>query len=114
MNAIRQELAAKLTVVGKCGVALSAPVPGNQVVEFGAKVNNIQVDGNSFIEHLSFGAFNDGIRLKECIRLQQKLIPKEGKGRCRRFHLCHQCKPQILYGKTENHLLRAQGTGGQG
>lgn len=41
-------------------------------VEFGAKVNNIQVDGISFIEHLSFGTFNEGIRLKEYIRLQQK------------------------------------------
>lgn len=39
-------------------------------VEFGAKVNNIQVDGISFIEHLSFKAFNEGIRLKDCIRLQ--------------------------------------------
>ena len=33
-------------------------------VEFGAKVNNIQVDGISFIEHISFKAFNEGIRLK--------------------------------------------------
>ena len=29
-------------------------------VEFGAKVNNIQIDGISFIEHLSFKAFNEG------------------------------------------------------
>ena len=43
-------------------------------VEFGAKVNNIQVDGISFIEHLSFKAFNEGIRLKDCIRMQQKLM----------------------------------------
>ena len=35
-------------------------------VEFGAKVNNIQIDGISFIEHLSFKAFNEGIRLKDC------------------------------------------------
>lgn len=42
-------------------------------VEFGAKVNNIQIDGISFIEHLSFKAFNEGVRLKDCIRLQQKL-----------------------------------------
>ena len=33
-------------------------------VEFGAKVNNIQIDDISFIEHLSFKAFNEGIRLK--------------------------------------------------
>lgn len=43
-------------------------------VEFGAKVNNIQIDGISFIEHLSFKAFNEGIRLKDCIRLQQRLM----------------------------------------
>lgn len=43
-------------------------------VEFGTKVNNIQIDGISFIEHLSFKAFNEGIRLKDCIRLQQKLM----------------------------------------
>lgn len=44
-----------------------------KAVEFGAKVNNIQIDGISFIEHLSFKAFNEGVRLKDCIRLQQKL-----------------------------------------
>ena len=43
-------------------------------VEFGAKVNNIQIDGISFIEHLSFKAFNEGIRLKDCIHMQQKLM----------------------------------------
>lgn len=32
--------------------------------EFGAKVGNIQTDGISFIEHFSFKAFNEGIRLK--------------------------------------------------
>lgn len=39
-------------------------------VEFGAKANNIQIDGISFIEHISFKAFNEGIRLKDCIRIQ--------------------------------------------
>ena len=43
-------------------------------VEFGAKVNNIQIDGISFIEHISFKAFNEGIRLKNCIRMQPKLV----------------------------------------
>lgn len=46
-------------------------------VEFGAKVNNIQIDGISFIEHLSFKAFNEGVRLKECIGLQQKLMRRK-------------------------------------
>ena len=39
----------------------------NKCVEFDAKVNSIQIDGISFIEHHSFEAFNEGIRLKECI-----------------------------------------------
>ena len=43
-------------------------------VKFGAKVNNIQIDGISFIEHLTFKTFNEGIRLKDCIRMQQKLM----------------------------------------
>jgi Transposase domain (DUF772). len=43
-------------------------------VEFGAKVNMIQVDGINFIEHLSFSAFHEGIRLPECIYKQQKLF----------------------------------------
>ena len=43
-------------------------------VEFEAKAGNIQIDGISFIEHISFKAFNEGIRLKDCIRMQQKLI----------------------------------------
>ena len=43
-------------------------------VEFGAKANNIQIDGISFIEHISFKAFNEGIRLKDCIHMHQKLM----------------------------------------
>lgn len=35
-------------------------------VKFGAQVNNIQTGGISFIEHISFKAFNEGIRLKDC------------------------------------------------
>ena len=42
-------------------------------VEFGAKVNNIQIDGISFIEHISFKAFNEGVRLKDCIHLHRQL-----------------------------------------
>lgn len=51
----------------------------NKRVEFGAKVNNIQIDGISFIEHHSFEAFNEGIRLKECIEYQQQLTGVEVK-----------------------------------
>ena len=45
----------------------------NKRVEFVAKVNNIQIDGISFIEHHSFDAFNEDVRLKECIEYQQEL-----------------------------------------
>ncbi len=45
-------------------------------VEFGAKVNTIQVDGINFIEHLSFDAFNEGIRIPQCIGKQQGLLRK--------------------------------------
>jgi hypothetical protein len=45
-------------------------------VEFGAKVNKLQVDGISFIEHLSFDAFNESTRYKEGIYLQRKYFGK--------------------------------------
>ena len=43
-------------------------------VEFGAKCNNILVDGISFIEKLSFNAFNEGTRLVHCVKLAEKLF----------------------------------------
>ena len=51
-------------------------VRGKEVkkVEFGAKCNNIQVDGLSFIEKLSFNAFNEGTRLVHCVKLAEKLF----------------------------------------
>ena len=54
-------------------------VRGKEVkpVEFGAKVNKLQVDGISFIEHLSFDNFNETTRYAEGIFLQRKLL-----GRC--------------------------------
>ena len=45
-------------------------------VEFGAKVNMIQVDGINFIEHYSYDAFNEGIRLIQSIRLHRSLFGK--------------------------------------
>jgi hypothetical protein len=44
-----------------------------KVVEFGAKLNKFQVDGISFIEHLSFDAFHEGNRFKETIFTAQGL-----------------------------------------
>lgn len=51
-------------------------VRGKEVkgVEFGAKCNSIQVDGISFIEKLSFNAFNEGTRLKHCITMHRRLF----------------------------------------
>jgi hypothetical protein len=53
-------------------------VRGKEVkkVEFGAKVNMIQIDGINFIEHLSFDAFNEGPRLIDSIRYSRTLFGK--------------------------------------
>ena len=46
----------------------------NKRVEFGAKVNMLQVDGINFVEHLSFDAFHEGNRLQQGIQLHRKLF----------------------------------------
>ena len=53
-------------------------VRGKEVksVEFGAKVNMIQFDGINFIEHLSFNAFHEGIRLQKSVRYGRDLVGK--------------------------------------
>jgi len=50
-------------------------VRGKEVkpVEFGAKVNKLQIDGINFIEHLSFNAFNEGTRLRSTVFKAQSL-----------------------------------------
>ena len=60
-------------------------------VEFGAKVNMIQVDGLNFIEHLNFEAFHEGNRLKSGIHLHQKLFGK-----------CPHIAADSIYGTNEN------------
>jgi transposase, IS5 family len=45
-------------------------------VEFGAKVHKVQVSGISFIEHISYEAFNEGTRLKQSVALHQKYFGK--------------------------------------
>ena len=67
-------------------VSLSKPhlrpiVRGEEVksVEFGAKVNNILVDGISFIEKLSFNAFNEGTRLMHCLKMHKRLLEVKAK-----------------------------------
>jgi hypothetical protein len=42
-------------------------------VEFGAKVNKLQIDGINFIEHISFNAFNEGTRFVSTIFRSQSL-----------------------------------------
>ena len=50
-----------------------------KTVEFGAKCNNIMIDGITFIEKLSFNAFYEGARLKHCVSLAKKLTGEEVK-----------------------------------
>lgn len=42
-------------------------------VEFGAKVNKLQIDGINFIEHIDFDAFNEGTHFKSSVWLSQEL-----------------------------------------
>jgi hypothetical protein len=60
-------------------------------VEFGAKVNMLQVDGISFIEHLSYDNFNEGTRLQSTIHLQQRY-----------FGACHQMGADAIYATNAN------------
>lgn len=62
-------------------VSISKPyvrsiVRGKEVksVEFGAKCDNILVDGLSFIEKLSFNTFNEGAWLPYCLKMHWKLF----------------------------------------
>ena len=71
------------TVIKDRIVSLSKPyirpiVRGKETktVEFGAKVNILQVNGINFIEHMSYDAFNEGTRLIRGIYLQRKLFGK--------------------------------------
>lgn len=43
-------------------------------VEFGAKVNKIQIDGINFIEHISFDAFNEGTHFRSSVYTAQTLM----------------------------------------
>lgn len=54
-------------------------VRGKEVkpVEFGAKVNKLQIDGINFIEHISFDAFNEGTRLQSTVFKAQSLTHRK-------------------------------------
>jgi len=45
-------------------------------VEFGLKMHKVQVDGISFIEHMSYEAFNEGTRLKQSVAFHHKHFGK--------------------------------------
>jgi IS5 family transposase len=47
-----------------------------KAVEFGAKVNKLQIDGISFIEHFSYDAFNESTRYQHGIHLQRIFFGK--------------------------------------
>ncbi len=53
-------------------------VRGKEVkpVEFGAKVNKLQVDGISFIQNFSYDAFNEGTQLTNTIEQHEELFGK--------------------------------------
>ena len=56
-------------------------VRGKEVkpVEFGAKLHKLQIDGISFIEHLSFDAFNEGTRIAQTVYKAKSLTHTEVK-----------------------------------
>lgn len=70
-----------------------AIIRGKEVkpVEFGVKVNMLQVDGISFIEHWSYDNFNEGARLQSTIHLQQRY-----------FGVCHQIGADAIYATNAN------------
>lgn len=60
-------------------------------VEFGAKVNKLQVDGISFIEHLSYDAFNESTHFTATVDLQVRYFGK-----------CSQMAADTIYATNAN------------
>ena len=96
-------------------------VRGKEVksVEFGAKVNMIQFDGINFIEHLSFSAFHEGIRLKQSVRYGRELVGKithfagddiyatnANRTWCSKQHIYHGFKRKGRAGKYEEQRVK--------
>lgn len=94
-------------------------VRGKEVkpVEFGAKVNMIQFGGINFIEHISFSAFHEGIRLKQSVRYGRELVGKlthlsgddiyatnANRTYCKKENIVHGFKRKGRAGKHEEHL----------
>ena len=93
-------------------------VRGKEVkpVEFGAKVNMIQFGGINFIEHISFSAFHEGIRLKQSVRYGRELLGKithlsgddiyatnANRTYCKKENITHGFKRKGRAGKHEEH-----------
>ena len=93
-------------------------VRGKEVkpVEFGAKVNMIQFGGINFIEHLSFSAFHEGIRLKQSVRYGRDLVGRithvsgddiyatnANRTYCKEQNIVHGFKRKGRAGKHEEH-----------
>lgn len=85
-------------------------------VEFGAKVNMIQFGGINFIEHISFSAFHEGIRLKKSVRYGRELVGKithlsgddiyatnANRTYCKKENITHGFKRKGRAGKHEEH-----------
>ena len=69
----RESIPNRIVSIGKPYVRPIVRGKETKTVEFGAKCNNILIDGISFIEKVSFNAFNEGTRLRHCISLARKL-----------------------------------------
>ena len=69
----RESIPNRIVSVGKPDIRPIVRGKETKTVEFGAKCNNILIDGISFIEKLSFNAFNEGTRLKHYVSLSEKL-----------------------------------------
>ena len=62
-----------------------------KAVEFGCKVNLLQVGGLNFIEHVSYDNFNEGTRLQRTIALQRRY-----------FGACYQMGADAIYATNQN------------
>jgi hypothetical protein len=83
----------KQRIVSLAKPYVRAIVRGKEIrpVEFGAKVHKVLVGGLSFIEHLSYENFNEGIRLKHSVAFHQKLFGK-----------CSQLGADAIYATNKN------------
>ncbi len=88
----------KLATVPARIVSLHKPhvrpiIRGKEVkpVEFGAKVNMLQVDGINFIEHMSYDNFNEGTRFQSTVDMQRRYFGK-----------CYQMGADAIYATNAN------------